>query len=243
MRAVLFCFVVLLFLGSAAFANALVEIDGYVTDAANIFTPEEEAQLSAQLQTIFESGRIEFAVVTVPSLEGLPIEDYSMSIAQEKLGKTEGDNGLLLLIAPTERKYRFEVGRGLEGTLNDAKIGRVARTYIVPAFREEKYAAGVSQSITAVDQLIQGIEPATLEEDAAPFASRVWIALFILFVLVQIVASIAKKKRKNKYTDAAEAASWLFLRPPGGSGGFGGGSGGGGFGGGSFGGGGSSGGW
>src|SRR5262245_58319789 len=108
-------------------------IQGFVNDEADLFTPEEEQAIIAIAQEIYNSKAAQYAVVTTPSLENQDIESYSIQLAQGKLGDTELDNGLLLVIAPNERLYRFEVGSGLEGTLNDARVGRIGRTYLVDA--------------------------------------------------------------------------------------------------------------
>lgn len=231
-------------LALSASASALVPIDGFVNDQADIFTADEEAALSAQAQAMFDAGRVQYAIVTVPSLEGLPPSEYAYQIAEGNLGHSEADNGLLLLIAPNERQYRFEVGRGLEGTLNDAKIGRVGREYLVPAFQAEQYGAGVLAASQAIDALTQGQEPAYPESSNAS-GGTILLVWLIIYLAIFIAVMAARKRRKTKYGDAAEVAAWMLLgsRPPrGGGGGFGGG-GFGGFGGGGFGGGGAGGGW
>jgi uncharacterized protein len=196
---------------------------------------------------MFASGRIEYAIVTVPSLEDLAIEDYAYRVAEGNLGDTEKDNGLLLLIAPNERQYRFEIGKGLEGTLNDAKIGRVGRTYLVPAFQEETYAEGVLAASYAIDDLTQGIEPEGFGTSVDVGYTEAWpttgwklfLVVLIFMALFMMFTAIKTRQSNRRYGNAAEVASWIFRGGGGGSGGFSGG----GFGGGSFGGGGASGGW
>src|SRR3989338_6188279 len=96
------------------------------------------------------------AVVIIPSLEGRDIEGYAFELANDKLGSKETNNGLLLLISITDRKYRFEVGRGLEPIFNDAKIGRIARTYLVPAFQEEQYGQGIINAMNSIHVELTG---------------------------------------------------------------------------------------
>ncbi len=98
-------------------AAADYQVDGYVNDYAGILTPQEESQIQGLLQPLHQSNTAEIAVVTIPSLEGQPIETVAFEMADGVLGDKEKDNGLLLLIAVEDRKYRFEVGRGLEATL------------------------------------------------------------------------------------------------------------------------------
>jgi uncharacterized protein len=222
-----------------------VQITAYVNDYADIFTPEEELAISTLAEELYTSGRIQYAVVTTPSLDGMPIEDYSITLAQGSLGTTEQDNGLLLVIAPTEREYRFEVGSGAEGTFTDARVGRIGRTYLVPAFREGKYGEGTLAATTAVrDLAVDNIEP--VEQVVAPQRGRVLVILLIILVFVLFMSWYdGKKRRKNRRSDddyysAALGASSLF-GGRGGGGSFGGGFGG--FGGGGFSGGGGGGSW
>src|SRR3989344_1358278 len=93
--------------------SATVEITNYVNDYANILTADEIQNITSQLQALEASGKAQMAVVIIPSLEGRDIEGYAFELANDKLGSKETNNGLLLLISITDRKYRFEVGRGL----------------------------------------------------------------------------------------------------------------------------------
>ena len=103
-----------------------IEDKTFVNDYADIINPEEEIELNSVLNNLYEKDIAEFAVVTIKSLEGKDIESYSLNLAQEVLGD-EKNNGLLLLVSLEDKKYRFEVGRGLEAILNDAKVGRIGR--------------------------------------------------------------------------------------------------------------------
>ncbi len=235
----------ILFLSSVCSAAPLdTPIQTFVNDYAGIFTPEEIAAIEQVAQALYENGTAEYAIVSVQSLDGLSIEQYAFTLADGNLG-SQKNNGLLLLIAPSERQYRFEVGTGLEGTLNDAKIGRVGRTYLLPAFRENAYGEGVLDASQALSAILSG-EPAAVPEQESTWIERhiaLLIILFIvLYVLIVLLAYKARGKRreKNKYFDAASAAAVLF---GGGRGGGGSGGGFGGFGGGNFGGGGAGGGW
>jgi uncharacterized protein len=216
-------------------------LSGFVTDTADLFTPQEEAQLTAIAQEIYDSNAAQYAIVTTPSLNGQDIESYSIQLAQGQLGDTAKDNGLLLVIAPNERLYRFEVGSGLEGTLNDARVGRIGRTYLVPAFRQTQYGPGTIAASDALRQiLVTNTEPQAMQ--AKRFDARLWFGIFALLVFMILVFAGGKQQRKKKekedeFWSAALAAAYLF-------GGRGGGGGdGGGFGGGGFSGGGGSGGW
>ena len=102
-------------------------LDRWVVDEADILSSETENLLSGLFESVEKQTSAEMAVVAVKSLEGEDIGSYALSLAHNKLGKKDKDNGLLILISLDDRKYRIEVGYGLEGILNDAKVGRIAR--------------------------------------------------------------------------------------------------------------------
>ena len=242
MKREVFLLVILLLLPAAL---AKVEIQGYVNDYAEIIDEQYTAEIESIARNLQSGGTAEYAVVTIKSLEGRDIEGYSFELAEGKLGDKEKNNGLLLLVAVDDRKYRFEVGRGLEPILNDAKIGRIGRLYLVENFRKNDYGNGILEASKAVQAVIdddtQSVyytnEETKKGDDYLIFF--LWIAFIVLFFLPFIWAIRYSHKKKGKFFDAALMAGYLFS----GRGGSSGGHFGGGFGGGSFGGGGASGGW
>jgi uncharacterized protein len=225
-----------------------VKIEGFVNDYAGIIDAGDEAELNIILKELYDSGAAEYAVVTVSSLEGKAIESYSLELAQGVLGNKEKNNGLLLLISVDDKKYRFEVGRGIEYILNDAKVGRIGREYLQPNFESGDYGRGIIEASQAVKSILLGDTESQYyvkEEKISPEAVKAILYLilfFVFFILPILAASLKHKKFKNRYFDAAAGAIILF-GGRGGRGGFGGSGGFGGFGGGGFGGGGASGGW
>lgn len=243
--------------GKNAPGNTVVSLPSmpanYVVDLAGIISPGAKERLDGYLQELERKTGAQVIVLTVPSLNGLPIEEFSLDAAEKwKLGQKGKDNGALLLVAPNERRYRFEVGYGLEGTLPDSYVGTLGREYMVPYFKKGDYSDGIELAVSAVAQKIAGnagVRIAGLQNAPAPVPVQTGdaggMSVFNLIVtgLVFLVAM------------------GLFLRHPGlfmlflmggGFGGGGGGFGGGGFGGGGsfgggggggFGGGGASGGW
>ena len=220
-----------------------IEVKTFVNDFAEIISPEEEIELNSILTNLYEKDIAEFAVVTIVSLEGKDIESYSLNLAQEVLGD-ENNNGLLLLVSLEDKKYRFEVGRGLEATLNDAKVGRIGREILVENFRNEEYGKGIVEATKTISGILAGEIEYSEESSTSSTISSVAIILFIYFVFIMfsiIINTIRKKKKDDDYYNSALGGAILLgslgRGGRGGSGGFGG------FGGGSFGGGGASGGW
>jgi uncharacterized protein len=221
-----------------------IKLEYFINDYADILTDEQETTIEARLIEIFDSGKAEFAIVTVKNLNGNDIESYSYSVAEGKLGNKETNNGLLLIIAVEDRKYRFEVGRGLEPILNDAKVGRIGRDYLVPAFKQEDYYTGIDLSVKAVaDILNNGTE--YISNESANYGHNnntvtITIIFFVVFVIIFIVGVTQSRKlvngQKTVRSDsdyfAAGALLGALMRGGGGFGGGHGGFGGGGFGGG-----------
>lgn len=146
---------------------ALPALTGRVVDRAEILSPEEEQSLTRKLETIENETSVQFVIATLPSLEGEPIEDYSIRLAGEwKIGQRGLDNGAIILVVPSERRIRIEVGYGLEPVIPDGLAGRIIRERIAPAFRDENYYQGLLAAV-------EGLELAARREyPEAPATSR-----------------------------------------------------------------------
>ena len=130
------------------------QYQGYVTDLAGMISPAERQRLEQTLLAFEQSDSTQIAVLTIPSLEGDPVEDFSIRTVEAwKIGQKGKDNGVLLLVSKGDRKIRIEVGRGLEGVLTDLLAGRIVDQVISPYFKagqlDQGFAAGVSAIISA----------------------------------------------------------------------------------------------
>lgn len=116
----------------------------YVVDLAGIIDGPTESTLNSLLMELEQKTTAQLVVLTIKSLEGKSIEEFSINIAHDqwKLGQKGKDNGVLLLIAVNDRKYRIEVGYGLEGILPDSRVGSIGRNYLVPFFRKGEFSRG-----------------------------------------------------------------------------------------------------
>ena len=123
----------------------------YTTDTANVIDPATKERLATILNRLKERADIEFAVVTVPTTGGEDIFDYSLKLARGwGIGSKEGEkNGLLLIVAVNDRKWRVQVSRHLEGDLPDGLVGQIARQRLVPQFRQNNYSQGISDFVQA----------------------------------------------------------------------------------------------
>jgi uncharacterized membrane protein YgcG len=130
---------------------------GRVNDLAGMIGATDEARIEERLQALEEETGAQVVVLTIPSLEGENLEDYSLRVAEQwQLGQAEADNGVLLLIARDDRKMRLEVGYGLEGTLPDALCRRVLDDVLRPRFQQGDFTGGIEAGTEAVAGLIRG---------------------------------------------------------------------------------------
>jgi uncharacterized protein len=230
------------------------QLTGRVVDDASLLSASDIAELDTGLKALEDKSSDQVVVVTLPSLQGLTIEDFGYQLGRHwGIGTKEKDNGVLLIVAPHERKVRIEVGRGLEPLLTDAMSNVIINGAILPRFRSGDYAGGIKEGVKGIELVLTG--------DAAELAERVkgrrdaddpkidW--LVVLFWTIIILWFIWVTWRSSQRQAYGRRGGPVFIPGPGWGGSRGGdwsgggGSSGGGFsgGGGSFGGGGSSGSW
>jgi uncharacterized protein len=121
-----------------------LELTGRVVDRANLIDPAAEASLAGSLETLAAETGVQFVVATTPSLDGKEINEYSLDLARAwALGSKEHDDGILLLVAPNERKVRIEVSRGLENIMKDEICASIIRNDMIPAFKSKHMQEGI----------------------------------------------------------------------------------------------------
>ncbi len=130
----------------------------HVVDLAEIIDDGVEANLNGYLLELEQKTTAQMVVLTIVSLEGESLEQFSLEVAHNKwkLGQKDKDNGVLLLVSLQDREYRFEVGYGLEGILPDSLAGSIGREYLVPYFRQGDYSTGIFTAVLAVIRIIAG---------------------------------------------------------------------------------------
>ncbi|HTY60401.1 MAG TPA: TPM domain-containing protein [Bacteroidota bacterium] len=187
------CFALFLSAAAARGEADVPLLSGRITDNAALLSPETVSRLTALLRMHEDSTSNQVAVLTIPSLEGEPIESYSIRVAEAwKLGTKEKDNGVLLIVARDDRKVRIEVGRGLEGNLPDITSGRIIRSVMIPHFRTGDYDGGISAGVEAILASLQGSYTAPPGEDreSADIGTRL-MAGAIFTVVVGLFTIIA----------------------------------------------------
>lgn len=128
-----------------------LEHTGRVVDAAGILDDATEARLTKQLAALESEVGPEMVVVTTSDLAGYDIKDYSMALGNKWDVGENGNNGLLLVIAPNERKVRIDFGTGLKGVLSDELCASIIVNDIVPAFRDGNFQGGTSNGVARLD--------------------------------------------------------------------------------------------
>ncbi len=136
----------------------------YVMDLAGIIEPTVERILNLYLRELEMKTSAQVVILTVDTLEGVPIEEFSIRLVERwKLGQKDKDNGVLITVAVSDRKYRFEIGYGLEPVLPDSFVGSLGRKYFVPYFRKGRFSEGILLATRAIAEKIARAEGVTLE--------------------------------------------------------------------------------
>lgn len=173
-----------------------VKKDTFVYDQGNFLTDEEETKVNDLLVKLENCTTVEFAVITIPSLEDLTIEEYANKMANQLgIGKADKDNGILLLISKTDSRVRLEIGNGLQGILTDSISGRILDNYFVPNRENNDYDKAMSETVQAVintlsasdeyEFSIEGIDESIVVDTTPDY---VYVIIFIAIIVLAIGA-------------------------------------------------------
>ena len=172
-------------LSSSAFAQrSIPALTGPVVDEAGLLSSRAEARIRALILAHEDSTSNQLAVLTIPSLEGENLEEYSLKVARGwQLGQAETNNGVLLLVAVAERKVRIEVGYGLEGDLPDILAKRIIDRELVPRFRDGDFETGIVQGVFAILGAIEGSYTVTDSISEEDFNDALPVVLFPVVII------------------------------------------------------------
>jgi uncharacterized protein len=167
-------------------------LSGRVVDEAGLLSAAERERLTAQLAAHEQATGQQVVVVTLRSLQGYPVEDFGYRLGRAwGIGEKGKNTGALLIVAPTERAVRIEVGYGLEGLLTDALSRSIIERDILPAFRQGQFARGIMDGTSAMLMTLGG-SAAAPSRGASPvpaanddFAPLVFIAIILLFFFLR----------------------------------------------------------
>jgi uncharacterized protein len=166
-------------------------LTGRIVDQANIISPETKSALEPKLADLEAKSGIQLVVATVASLGGQEIEPYANQLFRTwKLGEKAKSNGVLLLVAPNERRVRIEVGYGLEGTLTDALSKVIITNAITPRFKSGDYSGGISRGVDDIITVLttdssewQQRPSLRLDKEDAPS----WVGWFLIALAIALV--------------------------------------------------------
>ncbi|MGQ0457342.1 MAG: TPM domain-containing protein [Hyphomicrobium sp.] len=189
----------------AAFALAAPtypELTGRIVDNANLLTVDDRAAIEAELASLEQASTDQIAVATVRSLEGYPIEDYGIGLARKwGIGQKDKDNGVVLLVAPNERKVRIEVGRRLEPLMTDTMSKLIIENAILPKFRRGDFSGGVRDGVRDIKAVLLG-DAEEVKQRAKGARSpendpTVWIHLIVFLAIIAFIIYVNMQAQRE----------------------------------------------
>jgi len=202
----------------------------WVVDQANIISSSDETALKNYLAQLEKNTGIQICVLTLKSLNGASLEDYSLAVAENwGIGKKGSDNGALLLVSMSEHAMRIEVGYGLEGELTDAKSGLIIRKVLTPYFKDGNYSTGIVAGVEAMAQTVAGDKAGTVsgaktssrsysvndsssdDEDAEDIL-RLIVILSVIIIWISRAASTTRHARRYGRTSMNRNGNDSFWR-------------------------------
>lgn len=200
-----------------------IQPTGYVMDLAGVLKPDTKAKLEAMCLELQQKTGAQLAIVTVKSLDGRDAPTYGNELFKHLgIGGKKDDTGVLLLVAPNDRKYWTEVGYGLEPVINDARAGDAGRL-MIPYFRQGDYNQGINAAAWQLAKYIadsKGVTLSGMPQRPAPRKQQhggigVWIVLGIILLCVLLASRGGKGGgggggSSKRYTGGGSNNAWLW---------------------------------
>lgn len=196
--------------------NDFPPLTGRVVDQAELLDDAEEAALVAQLEAHEQETSNQLVVATIASLDGHDIADYANRLGRFwQIGTSEEDNGVLLVVAPAERKVRIEVGYGLEGALTDSLSSIIIQREILPAFRSGNFPQGIRQGVDAILLAIKGeytaADTAGSKNKSDDITRKIGNFLPLIFIAMVGIPHLLRKTGYRKVANGAFPAGFAGL--------------------------------
>lgn len=221
LKAIAALFLLFLFGIVAAAAPSFPELSGRVVDNAGLLSAAQEERLTLLLAEHEKKTTNQVVVVTLKDLQGYDIADYGYQLGRHwGIGRAGKDNGVLLIVAPNERKVRIEVGYGLEGVLTDKLSHDIIQEVILPHFRKGNYAAGILKGTEAILSVLEGTHTAPKKADGGSslsfdFSGIFQFVIFIIIAIANVFGGISSKLRfifASVLGVAAGVVAWLLVK-------------------------------
>src|ERR1700704_611117 len=173
-------------------------LTGRVVDDANILDPQTRAVLTDKLAALEAKTTDQLVVVTLKSLQGTSVEDFGVELGRRwKIGQKDKNNGVLLIVAPNERKVRIEVGYGLEGALTDAVSRLIIENAITPRFRANDFPGGITRGVDDIISVLTGDaeewkqraaqRPDTVTQSPSTQSDSIWPVIWLVLIVVGVI--------------------------------------------------------
>jgi uncharacterized protein len=184
---------------TSLYALDVPPLRGYVNDYAKMLNASNIGELTNKLSDIEKTDSTQIVILTINSLQGEPIEMFSIKIADTwKIGQKNLDNGVILIAAKEDRQFRIEVGKGLEGVLTDVLCGRIISQNIQPAFAAENYAQGFNEAVDNIIAIVKG-EYSNQGQSSNP-DTKLIIFVLLIVLFMYIMKGINLKKTTSGIT-------------------------------------------
>ncbi|MDD5549492.1 MAG: TPM domain-containing protein [Sulfurovaceae bacterium] len=168
-----------------------------VVDDAGLFDENQKINLDKKLANHETNTSNQIVVVTVKSLDGYDISDYGYQLGRYwGIGQKDKNNGILLIVAPNERKVRIEVGYGLEGILPDATSKTIIQNDILPSFKKGDYYNGVNNGVDKIMATIKGEYKPTKSTNQNTSIGFLLPILFIVIIFINVMPKSEDKKKR-----------------------------------------------
>ncbi len=207
-----------------ASAQTFPKLSGRVVDQANLLSPEQELDISAKSEALEKQSRAQLVVVTVNSLDRWRIEDYSYQLGRHwGIGQEKKDDGVLLVVAPNERKVWIASGYGARVRLTDAVASIIYRDSIIPRFREGDYAGGIAAGVDQIVKVMtlpqaeaerQANQASRQQEQRAESGGGFMPFAFWLIVIIFVILSLGRRAAGRRYRrrrSSGGISPWVVL--------------------------------
>lgn len=192
---------ILLIFSIFCFGDNLIKLHNRpVLDEAGVLSAKTKAYLNKLIMQFDKNSTNQISVVILKSLNKIPIEDVSIKIARElKLGDKEHNNGVLILVAPNEKKVRIEVGYGLEGILTDLVSKKIISSIMIPNFKNDNYNAGIKDGVETIIAILSGTDFKKIVKKHNYYDLFILGAFLIFFFFIILKSKLDEKTSKYMY--------------------------------------------